>query len=39
MKSGSLNFREPSGPVQACNGTDLPFFFTVVAASIEEINK
>ena len=26
-KSGSLNFLEPSGPVQACNGTDLPFFF------------
>jgi len=23
-KSGSLNFLEPSGPVQACNGTDLP---------------
>ena len=28
-KSGSLNFLEPSGPVQACNGTDLPLpFFT-----------
>ena len=25
-KSGSLNFLEPSGPVQACNGTALPFF-------------
>ena len=24
-KSGSLNFLEPSGPVQACNGTALPF--------------
>jgi len=24
-KSGSLNFLEPYGPVQACNGTDLPF--------------
>jgi len=23
MKSGSLNFLEPSGPVQACNGTAL----------------
>ena len=23
-KFGSLNFLEPSGPVQACNGTDLP---------------
>jgi len=25
-KSGSLNFLEPSGPVQACNGTALPFY-------------
>jgi hypothetical protein len=25
MKSGSLNFLEPSGPLQACNGTALPF--------------
>jgi len=24
-KSGNLNFLEPPGPVQACNGTDLPF--------------
>jgi len=24
MKSGNLNFLEPSGPRQACNGTDLP---------------
>jgi len=23
-KSGKLNFLEPSGPLQACNGTDLP---------------
>ena len=27
-KSGNLNFLEPSGLVQACNGTDLPFHFT-----------
>ena len=26
MKSGNLNFLEPSGPLQACNGTDLPLF-------------
>jgi hypothetical protein len=26
MKSGNLNFLEPSGPLQACNGTDLPYF-------------
>ena len=25
MKSGNLNFLETSGPVQACNGTDLLF--------------
>jgi len=24
MKSGNLNFLEPSGPLQACNGSDLP---------------
>jgi hypothetical protein len=23
MKSGNLNFLEPSGPLQACNGTAL----------------
>ena len=25
MKSGNLNFLEPSGPFQACNGTSLPY--------------
>jgi hypothetical protein len=24
MKSGNLNFLEPSGPLQTCNGTALP---------------
>jgi hypothetical protein len=24
MKSGNINFLEPSGPLHACNGTDLP---------------
>jgi len=28
MKSGNLNFLEPSGPLQARNGTALPFNFT-----------
>ena len=28
MKSGNLNFLEPSGPLQACNGTDLPLPLT-----------
>ena len=27
LKSGSLNLLEPSGPVQACNGTALPLKF------------
>jgi len=27
MKSGNLNFPEPSGPLQACNGTALTFTF------------
>jgi hypothetical protein len=26
MESGNLNFLEPSGSLQACNGTALPFF-------------
>jgi len=26
MKSGSFNLLEPSGPLQACNGTDLLFY-------------
>jgi len=34
MKSGSLNFLEPSGPVQACNGTAftylLSFYFFIL---------
>ena len=25
MKSGNLNFLEPSGPLQDCNGTGLPW--------------
>ena len=28
MKFGNLNYLEPSGPLQACNGTDLPFLHT-----------
>ena len=26
MKSGNLNLLEPSGPLQACNGTAFTFF-------------
>jgi len=29
MKSGNLNLLEPSGPLQACNGTVLPLPFTI----------
>ena len=28
MKSGNFNFLEPSGPLQACNGTALTFYIT-----------
>ena len=30
MKSGNLNFLEHSGPLQDCNGTDLPFTLMVI---------
>jgi len=30
MKSGNLNFLEPSELLRACNGTDLPLLFFVV---------
>jgi len=30
-KSGNLNFLESSGPIQACNGTDLPLPLPVLS--------
>ena len=38
MKSGNLNFLKPSGSLQACNGTDLPYCSTnrKVAGSIPD---
>jgi len=33
MTSGNLNFLEPSGPPQACNGTALPFTFNTASVS------
>ena len=30
MKSGNLNFLKPSGPLQACNGTALPFTYLLL---------
>ena len=29
MKSGNLNFLEPSGPLQACNGIAVPFIWVI----------
>ena len=37
MKSGNLNFLEPSGPLQACNGTALPFI--MVSSDPKDVNK
>jgi len=30
-KSGNLNFLEPSGPLRACNGAALPFYYHICA--------
>ena len=30
MKSGNLNFLEPSGPLQACNGAALPLSYIII---------
>jgi len=32
MKSGNLNLLEPSGPLQACNGTALPVYINCIWA-------
>jgi len=34
MISGNLNFLEPSGPLQVCNGTDLPFHFAELVSHV-----
>jgi len=39
MKSGSLNFLEPSGPVQACNGIALPLQSLNRSRTYEQTNK
>jgi hypothetical protein len=36
MKSGKLNFLEPSGPLQVCNGTALPFTLRLKADVCDE---
>ena len=38
MKSGNLNFLEPSGPLQACNGTDLSLRVPVTIIFVLEIS-
>ena len=38
MKSGNLNFLEPSGPLHACNGTALPLCSIGVLKSIISLN-
>ena len=35
MKSGNLNFLEPSGPLQACNGTALPYLYMLQPSIID----
>ena len=37
-KSGNLNFLEPSGPLQACNGTALAFFYYVAVPFVVNYN-
>jgi len=37
MKSGNLNFLEPSGPLQACNGTALPLSLLVAVSAAAAI--
>ena len=37
MKSGNLNFLEPSGPLQACNGTALPVYVSCSTATCFDV--
>jgi hypothetical protein len=39
MKFGNFNFLEPPGPLQACNGTALPFTFLKTASRIVKIGN
>jgi len=39
MKSGNLNFLEPSGPLQVCNGTALPLPYVTDKTNKYYINK
>jgi len=35
MKSGNLNFLEPSGPLQVCNGIALPFYWQLKEEALD----
>ena len=39
MKSGNLNFLEPSGPLEACNGTVLPLYIYIYIKLDRKISK
>jgi len=41
MKSGNLNFLEPSGPLQACNGAALPFIihYFILVFELHNLHK
>jgi hypothetical protein len=39
MKSANLNFLEPSGPLQACNGTALPFTYILQPCSLSVVES
>ena len=38
MKSGNLDFLEPSGPLRACNGTDLPIYNVLYPAERHQMD-
>jgi hypothetical protein len=42
MKYGNLNFQEPSGPLQACNGSGKPFYYATteetLTVNIQSVN-
>ena len=39
MKSGNLNFLEPSGPLHACNGTALPLPLTIYHQNVRRLRR
>jgi hypothetical protein len=39
MKSGKINFLEPSGPLQGCNGNSLPYDLNIFLEKIRKLAK